>query len=228
MKLKNVAILVAVLVVLDQALKIWIKTHLCIDESIEIFSWFQLRFVENNGAAFGMQIANNGGFDWGKLLLSSFRMVMIGLLGYYICHLARKREGTPRGVFVGLAMIFAGALADVFVLLAAPEVLPLGIAIPAVSAAIVAFMIFQYVMPLQARFENSPMNVLKHACILAVSYFPRTVLMTVLWAVPVYCFLKLTVTWPLVLMFGISLPGYFCARLYRPVFWKLEDNMEEQ
>jgi signal peptidase II len=112
MKLKNVAILVAVLVVLDQALKIWIKTHLCIDESIEIFPWFQLRFVENNGAAFGMQIANNGGFDWGKLLLSSFRMVMIGLLGYYICHLARKREGTPRGVFVGLAMIFAGALGN--------------------------------------------------------------------------------------------------------------------
>ena len=112
MKLKNVAILVAVLVVLDQALKIWIKTHLCIDESIEIFSWFQLRFVENNGAAFGMQIANNGGFDWGKLLLSSLRMVMIGLLGYYICHLARKREGTPRGVFVGLAMIFAGALGN--------------------------------------------------------------------------------------------------------------------
>ena len=112
MKLKNVAILVAVLVVLDQALKIWIKTHLCIDESIEIFSWFQLRFVENNGAAFGMHIANNGGFDWGKLLLSSFRMVMIGLLGYYICHLARKREGTPRGVFVGLAMIFAGALGN--------------------------------------------------------------------------------------------------------------------
>ena len=112
MKLKNVAILVAVLVVLDQALKIWIKTHLCIDEAIEIFPWFQLRFVENNGAAFGMQIANNGGFDWGKLLLSSFRMVMIGLLGYYICHLARKREGTPRGVFVGLAMIFAGALGN--------------------------------------------------------------------------------------------------------------------
>ena len=112
MKLKNVAILVAVLVVLDQALKIWIKTHLCIDESIEIFSWFQLRFVENNGAAFGMQIANNGGFDWGKLLLSSFRMVMIGLLGYYIYVLARKREGTPRGVFVGLAMIFAGALGN--------------------------------------------------------------------------------------------------------------------
>ena len=111
MKLKNVAILVAVLVVLDQALKIWIKTHLCIDEAIEIFPWFQLRFVENNGAAFGMQIANAGGFDWGKLLLSLFRVVMIGLLGYYIHYLGRKPK-TPKGVFVGLAMIFAGALGN--------------------------------------------------------------------------------------------------------------------
>ena len=111
MKLKNVAILVVVLVVLDQALKIWIKTHLCIDEAIEIFPWFQLRFVENNGAAFGMQIANAGGFDWGKLLLSLFRVVMIGLLGYYIHYLGRKPK-TPKGVFVGLAMIFAGALGN--------------------------------------------------------------------------------------------------------------------
>ena len=149
-------------------------------------------------------------------------------IGRIFVHAFRANFKQATLLWIPFLLIFAGALADVFVLLAAPEVLPLGIAIPAVSAAIVAFMIFQYVMPLQARFENSPMNVLKHACILAVSYFPRTVLMTVLWAVPVYCFLKLTVTWPLVLMFGISLPGYFCARLYRPVFWKLEDNMEEQ
>ena len=81
MKLRNITILVVVLLVLDQALKIWIKTHLCINEAIEVFPWFQLRFVENNGAAFGMQIANAGGFDWGKLLLTSFRIVMIGLPG---------------------------------------------------------------------------------------------------------------------------------------------------
>ena len=68
MKLRNITIFVVVLLLLDQALKIWIKTHLCIDEAIEIFPWFQLRFVENNGAAFGMQIANAGGFDWGKTL----------------------------------------------------------------------------------------------------------------------------------------------------------------
>lgn len=112
MKLRNITILVVVLLVLDQALKIWIKIHLCINEAIEIFPWFQLRFVENNGAAFGMQIANAGGFDWGKLLLTSFRIVMIGLLGYYIVHLCRKQKQMPKGAMVGLSLIFAGAVGN--------------------------------------------------------------------------------------------------------------------
>ena len=113
MKLKNITLLVVVLVVLDQILKIWIKTHLCINESIEIFPWFHLHFVENNGAAFGMQLrAGAGAFDWGKLLLSLFRMVMIGLLGYYIYHLSRTEKKTPRGVLVGLALILAGAIGN--------------------------------------------------------------------------------------------------------------------
>ena len=73
MKARNIAILVAVLVLADQILKIWVKTHMCIGESITIFpDWFQLRFIENNGAAFGMQIASSGGVDWGKLALSLF------------------------------------------------------------------------------------------------------------------------------------------------------------
>ena len=109
MKIKNTALLIVVLLLLDQILKIWIKTHLRIDEAIEIFPWFQLRFVENNGAAFGMQISSGGGFDWGKLLLTLFRIVMIGLLGYYIYHLSRRAKSTPKGVIIGLAMVLAGA-----------------------------------------------------------------------------------------------------------------------
>ena len=67
MKIKQVTILVVVLVILDQLLKIWIKTNLSIGEAIDIFSWFKLQFVENNGAAFGMQLSSAGGFAWGKL-----------------------------------------------------------------------------------------------------------------------------------------------------------------
>ena len=74
--------------------------------------WFQLRFIENNGAAFGMHIASRGGFDWGKLLLGVFRIVMVGFIGWLMHHLCTKRQDTPKGVIVGLALIFAGAMGN--------------------------------------------------------------------------------------------------------------------
>ena len=85
---------------------------MCLDQAIEIFPWFQLRFVENNGAAFGMQLNTGSLFDWGKLLLTLFRIVMIGLLGYYIYHVSRPERKTPKGIMVGLALIFAGAVGN--------------------------------------------------------------------------------------------------------------------
>ena len=58
MNWKKISLLLLVLIVVDQALKIWIKTHMALDEAIIICpDWFQLRFIENNGAAFGMQTA---------------------------------------------------------------------------------------------------------------------------------------------------------------------------
>ncbi|MBQ5861628.1 MAG: lipoprotein signal peptidase [Alistipes sp.] len=112
MKLKNSIILVGVLVLLDQILKIWIKTNMALDESIQILPWFHLHFVENNGAAFGMQLNTGGTFDWGKLLLSLFRVAMIGLLGYYVYYLSRAERKAPRGVIVGLVLILAGAIGN--------------------------------------------------------------------------------------------------------------------
>lgn len=113
MKLRNITILVFVLILADQILKIWVKTHMCIDEAIMVIpDWFQLRFIENNGAAFGMQITSSGGFDWGKLALSLFRVVMIILLGFYIRHLSRREVKPPKGVMIGLAMILAGAIGN--------------------------------------------------------------------------------------------------------------------
>ena len=112
MKLKNSIILVGILVLLDQILKIWIKTNMALDESIQILPWFHLHFVENNGAAFGMQLNTGGAFDWGKLLLSLFRVAMIGLLGYYVYYLSRAERKAPRGVIVGLVLILAGAIGN--------------------------------------------------------------------------------------------------------------------
>ena len=115
MKTKHTSLIIAAIVVglliADQALKIWVKTHMLLGEEIEVFSWFKLLFVENNGAAFGMQIAPTGSFDWGKLALSIFRLVLVGGLGYYVYTLVRKKA--PMGILIGLSLIIAGALGNI-------------------------------------------------------------------------------------------------------------------
>ena len=111
-KYRFIPILVVALLIADQALKIWVKTHFHLGEAtVVIPNWFQLLFVENNGAAFGMQIAQTGSFDWGKLALSLFRIVLVGGLCYYTYTLARKKA--PMGVLIGLALIIAGALGNI-------------------------------------------------------------------------------------------------------------------
>lgn len=113
MNFKKISLLVVLLLIADQALKIWVKTHMLLDESIVVFpDWFQLRFIENNGAAFGMHIASGGDFDWGKLLLGIFRIGMVGCIGWLIGHIARRKE-TPTGVIVGLTLILAGAIGNI-------------------------------------------------------------------------------------------------------------------
>jgi signal peptidase II len=104
--------MVLVLLLLDQILKIWVKTSMCLDETIEILPWFHLHFVENSGAAFGMRLEVGGAIDWGKLMLSLFRVVMIGALGYYIYYLTRPERRTPRGVLIGLTLVLAGAIGN--------------------------------------------------------------------------------------------------------------------
>ena len=76
---KKLTLLVILLLILDQALKIWVKTHMTLGEAIILIpDWFQLYFIENKGAAFGMHIATPGTMDWGKLLLGLFRIGMVG------------------------------------------------------------------------------------------------------------------------------------------------------
>lgn len=115
MNLKKISLLVLVLLVADQALKIWVKTHMCLGETIVIIpDWFRLLFIENSGAAFGMKIDTSAGsFDWGKMALSLFRVAMVGVLGYLIVRSTRRDANVPKGVQAGLALIFAGALGNI-------------------------------------------------------------------------------------------------------------------
>lgn len=112
MNLKHASILIIVLVIIDQALKIWIKTSFHLEETIVVIpDWFRLRFVENNGAAFGMQLSTGSAFDWGKLLLSLFRVGMVGALIYYLRYI--YKHNAPKGIIVGLALIIAGAIGNI-------------------------------------------------------------------------------------------------------------------
>lgn len=115
MNFKKIALLVGILLVADQALKIWVKTHLALDEAIVVCpDWFQLRFIENNGAAFGMHLATPGGFDWGKLLLGLFRIGLVIFLIWVMRNMLRNTERkTPTGVLVGVTLILAGALGNI-------------------------------------------------------------------------------------------------------------------
>ena len=97
----RVAVLVVLAILLiDQIIKIWVKTSMTLHESIHITDWFYIAFIENNGMAFGMQLGS-------KIVLSLFRVIAISLLGYYI--LQQVRRGAKTGYIVCLAMVLAGA-----------------------------------------------------------------------------------------------------------------------
>ena len=93
-------LIVVAILLIDQAIKIWVKTSMCLHESIQITDWFYITFIENMGMAFDMQLGS-------KILLSLFRVVAIAGLTYYIW-LEVKRK-SPTGYIVCLAMILAGA-----------------------------------------------------------------------------------------------------------------------
>lgn len=93
---------------LDQFIKIYIKTHLYLGESYRISGeWFYLHFVENPGMAFGLQL----GGDYGKLLLSVFRLVAVAGIGFYLWKLFSKQVRPL--LLVCVALIFAGALGNI-------------------------------------------------------------------------------------------------------------------
>ncbi|MGL4908880.1 MAG: lipoprotein signal peptidase [Bacteroidales bacterium] len=100
-------VLIALVLLADQFLKIWIKTHFTLGEEISLLGKYGfLHFTENNGMAFGIEFFG----DIGKLFLSLFRVVFIGFIAWFI----RKQilEGASKGLILGLSAMFAGALGN--------------------------------------------------------------------------------------------------------------------
>ncbi len=95
-----VAIVVAILLI-DQIIKIEVKTNMTLGEAKRVTDWFYIEFIENNGMAYGMKFIN-------KLVLSLFRLFAIGFIGYYLTKIIKK-DVAPLGYIVLIAMVLAGA-----------------------------------------------------------------------------------------------------------------------
>jgi signal peptidase II len=106
---KQLSILVIVLVlVIDQILKLWIKSNFYLGEEKRIFGdWFILHFVENRGMAFGFEFAGR----YGKVILTLFRIFAASAIFWYLMKLIKK--GIPTGLVVSIALIIAGAIGNV-------------------------------------------------------------------------------------------------------------------
>jgi signal peptidase II len=98
-----VTLIVVGVLLVDQLIKIWVKTNMTLHEQIEILSWFKIVFIENNGMAYGMEIGS-------KLVLSLFRVVAISVLAYYVVGLVKRQARW--GYLVCLSMILAGAVGN--------------------------------------------------------------------------------------------------------------------
>lgn len=93
-------IVIFAVLLIDQIIKILVKTNMYVGQTVEITPWFKILFIENNGMAFGMEII-------GKLFLSIFRIVAIGFFSWYLARIVNR--GFPTGYIVTVAFVIAGA-----------------------------------------------------------------------------------------------------------------------
>ncbi len=100
----QISILVMLFVlIIDQASKLWVKTHMAIGDSYEITSWFYIYFIENNGMAYGVEI-------FSKLFLTIFRIVAVGGFSYMLYKCIKRKY--PTGFVVAFSSIIAGAVGN--------------------------------------------------------------------------------------------------------------------
>lgn len=105
---KTAVLLILIILIADQILKIWVKTHMVIGQEIQMLgNWGLLHFIENNGMAFGLEM----GGKTGKILLSLFRIAAISGIGWFLVSLVKKNANT--GLILAVSSILAGAAGNI-------------------------------------------------------------------------------------------------------------------
>lgn len=107
MSLKKAIGIIVLVLLIDQISKIYIKTNFALGESVEVFSWFQILFVENKGMAWGVELPGS----YGKLFLTLFRLLAITAIGYWLFDAVKKKSS--KVLIVAIALIFAGAFGNI-------------------------------------------------------------------------------------------------------------------
>ena len=108
MSKKNLAIFtIAIAVILDQVIKIYVKTNFTLGEEVVVFDWFKIYFTENNGMAMGFEFGGKAG----KLFLTLFRIVAVGAIIYWLAGNIKRK--VHNAVIIAIALIFAGAVGNI-------------------------------------------------------------------------------------------------------------------
>jgi signal peptidase II len=105
---KKSILFILFILIIDQTLKIWVKTHMSIGQEIPLFgNWGILHFIENNGMAFGMEMGGKPG----KFILSLFRIIAIFGIGWFLASLVKKNASM--GLILAVSAIMAGAIGNI-------------------------------------------------------------------------------------------------------------------
>ena len=107
MSLKHASGIVLLVLIIDQVSKFYIKTNFMLGEEIRVFDWFRILFVENKGMAWGAQIPG----EYGKLILTSFRLIAVPFIAYWLWDSIRKNGS--RILITAIALILAGAVGNI-------------------------------------------------------------------------------------------------------------------
>lgn len=113
MNLRKSLLFIVLILVIDQISKIYVKTHFVLGESITVFDWFKILFIENEGAAWGTKLSDilPVSDETGKLILTVFRLFAIIGIGYWLYDIIRKNATNT--LILAVSLIFAGALGNI-------------------------------------------------------------------------------------------------------------------
>lgn len=107
MNLKKAYFVVFLVLLVDQISKIYVKTHFTLHEKVEVFSWFKIFFIENEGMAWGAEIPG----AYGKVILTSFRILAVGGIGYWLYNSVKIKSSNV--LIFAISLILAGAFGNI-------------------------------------------------------------------------------------------------------------------